>query len=616
MEKGRMPGFDDADWVGARIYPVGNCKLVSQYNEPIRIMHDLVPIAITEPAPGTYVFDMGQNMVGWCRLKATGPRGTVVTLRHAEALQDDGNIYTENLRNAMQTDTFILSGEGIEVLEPHFTYHGFRYVEVTGLPNKPLLEDLTGRVFYSSAPATGAFECSDSMLNKLMENIVWTQRGNMHSTPTDCPQRDERLGWMGDAQLFSQTACYNMQMARFFTKWAADIRDAQTDEGVFSVFSPNPYKHLNQGLGAPGWSDAGVIIPWRVYLNYGDKELLHEHYQAAAAWVDYVWKHNQDLIWRHQRGSDFGDWLNADTLDLADWPDSGGQVPNEVYATCFFAHSADLVARMAAIVGDEVGAKRYSQLFNDVKAAFCREFVSADGRITGDTQAGYALALHFDLLPQDLRDTALKYLLEGIERYNGHPSTGIQATNRMMLELVRGGRADVAYDLLTKRTVPSWFYMIECGATTIWERWDGYVKGRGFQTPRMNSFNHYAFGAIGEWIFRNIAGINLDVDEPAFKHIIIKPVIGGGITYAKGKYDSMYGEIQSSWSKSEHEFRLEIAIPGNTTATVYLPFGDPNLVTESGARLENSEQIELLQVDGEQMVLRVGAGRYSFVVTQ
>ncbi|NLE99699.1 MAG: family 78 glycoside hydrolase catalytic domain [Anaerolineales bacterium] len=611
-----MPGFDDSAWSTAKVFQAPDIELVSQYNEPIRVMLELKPIAMTEPAPGVFVFDMGQNMVGWCRLEVQGPRGACVTLRHAELLQDDGQIYTENLRQAAQRDDYILSGDGTEVLEPHFTYHGFRYVEVTGLPKPPALDDLTGRVFYSSSPAASTFECSEPMLEKLVQNTVWTQRGNMHSTPTDCPQRNERLGWMGDAQLFSQAACFNMDMARFFTKWAVDIRDAQSDEGAFSDVSPNPFLRYNTLLGAPAWADAGVIIPWRVYLNYADKEILKAQYVAAKAWVDYVHRHNDDLIWRNQRGNDYGDWLNADTMILENWPKSGGQVPKEVFATAFFAHSTDIVSKMAAILGDQEGAEQYGGLFQRIKIAFNEQFVNADdGTIYGDTQAGYALALHFDLLPPQLRGRAVEHIIRGIERYGGHLSTGIHSANRMMLELVNMGRADIAYQLLMLRTVPSWGYMIDQGATTIWERWDGYVAGRGVQNAGMNSYNHYAIGAVVEWLYRYVIGINPDINEPGYKHILIRPTLGGGLTHAKGTYESIHGPIATSWSLSEGQFELEVSIPGNTTATVYLPTRAPSTVLESGNALEKAEGVEVQCSAPGCLVLKIGAGQYRFTMS-
>jgi alpha-L-rhamnosidase len=317
------PGFDDSSWKPVRVFAPTDARLVAQPNEPVRIVMELKPIRVTEPRAGVYVFDMGQNMVGWCRLKVRGSAGTTVTLRHAEVLNADGTIYTENLRSAAQTDRYTLRGDSVELLEPHFTYHGFRYVEATGLTEPPMLDSLVGCVFHSSAPLAGEFECSSPMLNRLMQNIVWTQWANLQSIPTDCPQRDERLGWMGDILAFAQTACFNMDMAAFFSKWMRDVRDAQADDGRFPDFAPHPYDPSQRCSGAPAWGDAGVSVPWCVYRNYGDKRMLEEHFDAARHWVDYVHARNPDLLWRNARGNDYGDWLNADTLRLEGWPRTG-----------------------------------------------------------------------------------------------------------------------------------------------------------------------------------------------------------------------------------------------------------------------------------------------------
>lgn len=572
-----LPDFRDDFWKPVETLPFGSEQLVAQPNEPIRITQELHPIAITEPQPGTYVFDMGQNLVGWCRLRIDANAGRTIQLRHAEVLNPDGTIYTKNLRdnNAKdpvdyQKDIYICRG-GRETFEPHFTYHGFRYVEVTGLPRMPSLQDLTGCVIHSDAPAAGTFACSDSRLNRLMSNILWTQRGNLHSTPTDCPQRDERLGWMGDAQLFSQAACFNLNMAAFFTKWCRDIRDAQAPDGRFSDFSPNPVQSTGQFLGAPAWADAGVIVPWRIYENYDDLRILERHFDAARKWVDYVHSQSEDFIWMKSRGNDYGDWLNADTLIQENWPKKGGDTPREIIATAFFAHSTELLSKMAKVLGKSEEEAAYSALTRQIKESFVRLFVQPDGRIESDTQAIYALALHFDLLPENLREPALQHMLAGIQQYNGHLSTGIQATNRLMLELVRYDKTDEAYRLLNLRTIPSWGYPIDQGATTIWERWDGFVEGRGFQNPGMNSFNHYALGAVGEWMYRNILGIQPDPECPGFRHFTLHPRPGGGLTWAMGSLETLYGTIRVSWKIKGNCFYLEACVPPNTTATLHIP---------------------------------------------
>ncbi len=617
------PGFDDGAWKPVAAKEGVSANLVAQPNEPIRIVKELKPIALTEPTPGVYVFDLGQNMVGWCRFRLEAPAGTVVTLRHGEVLAPDGNIYTDNLRvpkddkpgGAKQIDTYICRGDGEEVFEPYFTYHGFRYVEVKGLPRKPSLDSLTGCVFHSDAPVIGSFECSSPMLNKLMQNIFWTQRGNLHSTPTDCPQRDERMGWMGDAQIFSQTMCFNMNMARFFAKWAQDIRDAQADDGRYPDFAPHPFDPNARFSGAPAWADAGTIVPWRVYVNYGDARILEQHFESAKRWVEYVRTQSPEGVWTGNRGNNYTDWLNGDTLNLEGWPHSGGGIPSEILATAFYAHSTDLVFRMAAVLGRTADAKRYASLFDAIKAAFNREFVKPEGRIQGDAQSAYALALHFNLLPKDRRELAVKHLLERIEERNGHLSTGIQSTNRLMLELARAGHSDVAYHLLNQRTPPSWGYMVDHGATTIWERWDGYIEGRGYQNPGMNSFNHYAFGAVGEWIYRNIVGINPNEKNPGYKRFTVRPRLGGGLTWAKGKYESVHGTIASDWKIEGERFSLDVTVPVNTTATIYVPARDKSAVTESGKAAEKAEGITFLRMEEGAAVYKVGSGNYRFAAS-
>ena len=627
------PGFDDtarppATWQPAAEAQGVTVRLVAQPNEPIRVIEERRPAALTEPSPGVFVFDLGQNIVGWCRLATRGPAGTRLTLRHAEVLGPDGNIYTANLRGAAQLDEFILRGDGDETFEPRFTYHGFRYVEVKGLAAKPALEALTGRVVHSSAPPAGVFECSDPVLTRLMENIAWTQRGNMHSTPTDCPQRDERLGWMGDAQVYSQTACFQRDMAAFFTKWLRDVRDDQAADGRFPDFAPHPYDSNARFSAAPAWADAGVIVPWRVYVNYGDRRILEESFDAARRWVEYVRSQSPDLIWTKGRGNDYNDWLNGNTLVLEGWPKTGAEVPKEVFATAFFAHSTEILSRMARVLGRTEDAANYGALAARIKEAFRRAFVKEDGTILGDTQAGYALALHFDLLPEglpgglrdglrdDLRGAAAKRMVDGIAAYKGHASTGIQSTIRMLLELTRSGYDDVAYRLVMSRTIPSWLYMVEHGGTTVWERWDGWVEGRGFQDPGMNSFNHYAFGSVGEWIWRAVIGLSPDEDRPGYEHFTVRPRPGGGLTWARGRHDSIRGRIDIQWKIDGSSFVLELTVPANTAAAVHVPATIKASIVEGGGPAEKAHGVKLLRREEREAVFEVGSGKYEFVVKE
>jgi len=625
------PGYQELDWTGVRSVPeLSEIRRVSQSNEAIQVVQQIEPKSVTEVKPGTYVFDLGQNMAGWCRLRVSGAAGQIVNLRHAEVLNPDGSIYTDNLRvgvyngspgphhgiygwmlGARQTDTFILSGRGEETFEPRFTYHGFRYVEVTGLREKPGLDSLTGFAVSSAVPQCGIFQSSSAFLNKLMASIVWTHRSNLHSVPTDCPQRDERLGWLGDAQVFAHASCFNANMVRFYTKWLQDIRDAQWDNGRFPDFAPNPLGQ-KRPIGAPGWADAGILIPWCVYEHYGDRQVLADQYQSAKRHVESVLQYNPDLIWRNQVGNNYGDHLNVDTTTVQDWPEGGARTPGDVFATIYFAHSVRLLSRMAKVTGHLAEAGRYAQLADQIQTAFQREFVAPDGRIKGDTQTAYALALHFGLVPASLRKAALHHLVEKLAAYGWRLSTGIHGTNRLMLELVQGGHADIAYRLLDNRSIPSWGYMIEHGATTIWERWDSITDELGFQDRKMNSFNHYALGAIGEWLYRVVGGLNPDPEQPGFRNTIVRPIPGGGLTWAKVAYTSIRGRIATAWCLRNGAFELELTVPPNTTATVYVPARDRASVTEQGRPLEEAIGVRYLRTEEGAVVVAVQSGTYRF----
>jgi alpha-L-rhamnosidase len=607
-----LPGFQAAAWRPVRTVEFDRQAVLSaQKNEPIRVVKELKPVAMTEPRPGQYVFDLGQNMVGWCRLKVRGPAGTKLTLRHGEMLNDDGTLYTANLRGAAQVNEYTLAGRGEEVFEPHFTYHGFRYVELTGLPTRPAADAILGRVFCSSSPEAGRLECSSAMLNRLMQNIAWTEQANLMSAPTDCPQRTEREGWMGDIQAFSQTAIFNRDMAAFFTKWIQDIRDSQADDGRYPDIAPHVTDPNAMFSGVPAWGDAGTIVPWRMYQNYADVRLLAEHFDSACRWIEFIRQKNPNLLWQNSRGNDYGDWLNGDTLVLKDYPHGQNEVPKEILATAFFAHSTQLVAKMAKVLGRPDAAK-YAKLHQEIRAAFNRAYVAPDGKIKGDTQAGYALALAFDLLDEPMRPRAVEHLLAAIARYKGHLSTGIQSTHHAMLELSRNGQHDEACRLLCLESVPSWGYMVRQGATTIWERWDGYVRGRGFQDPGMNSFNHWAFGAVGQWVWQDLAGIQPDDESPGYKHFTIRPRPGAGVTWLGSRYDSIRGPIESRWKLEGDRFALDATVPANTTATIYVPAGSADAVTEGGVPMARARGVKLLRVQDGAAVLEVESGRYAF----
>jgi alpha-L-rhamnosidase len=567
------PGFDDSKWITPEVYPNEQTELCAQMNEPITVIDEVKAIAFHKIGENKYIFDLGQNMVGWCKLSLPYNPNKTLTFRYGEVLNDDKTLYTDNLRNARQTDIYHPDGEKKINYEPRFTYHGFRFVEVEGLTQVPQLSNILGKMVASSSPTTGTLVTSNKDVNKLWENIRWTQWGNMMSVPTDCPQRDEREGWMGDAQVFSQTAIYNLDMAGFYTKWVRDIRDDQLPDGRFPEISPNDGKCL--GLyNSPGWGDAGVIIPWRIYQNYNDKDILLKQYDAMKRFIDFIHRRNPNFLWLESQGHLFGDWLNGNTIVADGYPKTGGRVPDNVLATIYFAYSTSILAKSAKLLDKESDYQYYSLLAEKIRKAFVEKYVSSDGKIEGNTQAGYAMALEWDLLPEALRAKAAAQMVEAIKAYDYRISTGIQSTHRLMNQLSEYGYSDIAYRLLTTRRFPSWFYSIDQGATTIWERWDGYVAGRGFQDAGMNSFNHVALGAVGEWMYRNILGIQLDESQPGYRHFYIKPVPGDELKWVKGSYHAITGNIAVSWTDNNHIFTLNVTVPVNTEATIVMPFGD------------------------------------------
>jgi alpha-L-rhamnosidase len=565
------PGFDDSQWSAPVVYPGETANLCAQLNEPIAVISEHKAISVHKVGENKYIFDLGQNIVGWCRLSLPYNPGQALTFRYGEVLNDDKTLYTENLRGATQTDVYHPGNEKRIDYEPRFTYHGFRFVEVDGLTQAPQSGNIRGKMIASSSPKTGTFVTSDKDVNKLWENIRWTQWGNMISVPTDCPQRDEREGWTGDAQVFSQTAIYNLGMAGFYTKWMRDIRDDQLPDGRLPDISPNDGEWA-AFYNAPGWADAGVIIPWRMYQNYNDTDLLAEQYGTMKRFIDFIHRRNPDLLWRFSRGHMYGDWLNGNTIVSDDYPNRGGQVPNDVYSTIYFAYSTGILAKTAKLLGKESDYAYYNALAGKIKQAFAAAYISPDGKIEGDTQAGYAMALEWEMIPEALRTKAAAHMVEAIKAYDYRISTGIHSTIRLMKQLSDYGYTDIAYRLLTSRRFPSWLYSIDQGATTIWERWDGYVAGRGFQDAGMNSFNHVAIGAVGEWMYSHILGIRPDENRPGYRHFTVKPLPGGGLEWAKGSYHAITGAIEVSWTDRNRTFTLDVTIPANTEATIVMPF--------------------------------------------
>jgi len=607
------PGYDDARWLPVEPFADPGIALTAMRGPTVKRIQELQPIAepreIKQRPMSKWIFDLGQNMVGRVRLKISGPTGTTITLRHAEVLNPDGTLYTTNLRRARQTDHYTLKG-GEEIFEPRFTFHGFRYVELSGYPATPTRETITGIVLHSDTPPTGSFTCSDPLINQLQHNIQWGQRGNFVDVPTDCPQRDERLGWTGDAQVFTRTAAFNMDVAGFFTKWTRDLKDAQSPEGTYPMVVPNPGFAGKDG--GPAWADAGIICPWMLYQCYGDTRLLEECYASMQRYVSFLAETCRDGLRNlpeYEGFHGFGDWLALDgSVGLE------GATPKDLIGTAFFANSARLLGRIASVLGKQEDAERHEALFQDARRAFQARFVTPGGLIAGGTQTAYVLALHFDLLPEHARVTALDALVCDIERRGMHLSTGFVGTPYINWVLSENGRPDIAYALLKQTTWPSWLYSVTQGATTIWERWDGWTHDKGFQDPGMNSFNHYAYGAIGAWLYAVVGGIDLDPERPGYKHIIMCPRPGGDLTCATAELRSIYGPIRSAWTLDAERgiFDWRITVPANTSATVYVPAAASAAVREGGVPADESPGVSLLRREADAAVYEVAAREYHF----
>jgi alpha-L-rhamnosidase len=627
-----LPGWAAADgqdvapadgWQPVRIWEHTKETVTAQVGPVMRRQEELRPVQILRSPKGETIFDFGQNMVGWVRLRVQGDAGTTVTLRHAEVLDQEGNLYTDNLRSAKQLVRYTLRGDGQpEVYEPRFTFQGFQYVAVDGFPGTPDLDSLTGIVIHSEMPSIGDFACSNPMINQLQHNIVWGQKGNFVDVPTDCPQRDERLGWTGDAQVFIGTACFNRDVGGFFTRWLQDLAREQDPDGSVTFVVPDAIGQVQRGpfsfftgRGSSAWGDAATICPWALYLAYGDTGVLAAQYASMVGWVEYMRaRSDDDLIWR--TGFHFGDWLDyRGTFDLSPEPVTN----KDLIATAFFAYSADLLAQAAAVLGKTDDATQYAALSQQVKTAFAEEFVTAGGRVGPNTQTAYVLALHFDLLPEELRPLAANRLATLVRDNHYRLTTGFVGTPYLCHVLSRFGYIDVAYELLNQEAYPSWLYPVKKGATTIWERWDGIKPDGSFQTDTMNSFNHYAYGAIGEWLYRTVAGLNPDPTAPGYKHMIVAPQPGGGLDHARATLETPYGHAAIEWTLTDADFRVRVTVPANARATVYLPAPDLAAVSVDGDAVDGDAvdggTVNACAMNAGVAAIEVGAGEYAFVTT-
>jgi alpha-L-rhamnosidase len=592
------PGYDSSSWRPVSCRQTGDDTLVADPGPPVRMTEELSAKSVVRAPGGELIVDFGQNIAGWARLQVDGAAGAVIRVRHGEVLAADGSLYVDNLRTARQTDVFVMAG-GSEVLEPRFTFHGFRYAEISGLVGELRPGDATACVVHSDTPRTGDFESSSTDVNQLYANIDWGQRGNFLSIPTDCPQRDERLGWLGDAQIFARTAAYNRDVASFFSKWLDDISDAQLPSGAFTDFAPSLGYDWD---GAPAWADAGVIVPWTIYKMYGDKEVLERNFEAMETWMGFLAKSNPGRLRAHNLGHNYGDWLAP----------KGDFTPRELLATAYWAYDATLMADVARAIGRPGEAAKYETLASEVREAFIEAYVSPGGRLVPETQTAYVLALHMGLVPDELRTQAAAHLVDAIAREDWHVATGFVGVGYLMPVLSSNGYSDVAYRVLEQRSFPSWLYTIDRGATTIWERWDGWTEENGFQTPRMNSFNHYSLGSVGEWLYRFVLGIDLAPGAAGFGQVVIRPHPGGSLTSARGAFRSVRGEISTSWARDGSRFTVKVEIPPNVSGSVHVASARPLEVVDGNGVGPVAVADYPGAVGQKEAVFEVGSGSYSF----
>ncbi len=573
----------------------------------VRVTEQIAAKTVTPGEAGTFVFDLGQNFAGTIRLKVKGSAGQRIQIRYGEMLYPDGRLMTENLRKARATDFYTCKGDPAgEVFEPRFTFHGFQYVELSNCPGQPSTGAVTGLVMHSDTPLASTFECSDPMVNQLFKNVVWTQRANFLDLPTDCPQRDERMGWTGDAQAYVATAAYNADIGAFYTKWLRELMESQRPSGAFPGYAPFPFQH-GMDFGT-AWADAGVICPWTIWQFYGDTQVIEDCWEPMARFIEWRQKTSVgDLGITH--GNGWGDWLAQ-----------GAETPLDYVDTVYFAISTKMMAEMAEASGRAEAANKYRAQFARTKAAFQKKYLNGDGSVNIDTQTAQALALFADLIPAEKREATGRHLATMLEQNGNHMATGFLGTRPLLPVLSSAGQHDLAVFLLQSREFPSWGYEISNGATTIWERWDSYTKEDAFgrHNAAMNSFSHYAFGAVCEWMFATLAGIQSN--GPGFKQIIIRPnppapgsnAMHQPIDWVRASYDSIRGPIRSDWSIKDGQFKLNVTIPANTTATVYLPTHDAQSITEGGKPLTDHPHVKFLHSEADAVVLAVRSGTYEF----
>lgn len=608
----QLADYDASTWLSVDQLDAPPAELVPQVNEAVTKHEHIVPIDSFTTPKGEQVIDFGQNLVGFITIRLNGKHGQQVIIDHAEVLDSDGNFYTENLRSAKQQLIYTCSGKGNETYEPKFTFQGFRYIRVQGLEAPLQLEDFSAYALHSEMEEKGHFACSDPLINQLQQNIRWGLKGNFLDVPTDCPQRDERLGWTGDAQMFIRTATFLYEVGPFFEKWLGDLQLEQRSDGAVPFVIPHVLSEDQYASAA--WGDAAVICPWTIYITSGDARILSRQYESMRGWIDYITQQGDDpYLWN--TGFHFGDWLGLD----AKYGDYVGATEKDLIASAYYVYSLRLFVKTTAILGKDEDNKRYSDLLERVLQAFQAEFISPSGRLGAETQTAHVLALYFDLVEGESRERSAAKLNQLVEQNDYHLTTGFVGTPYLNFALSQNGYLDTAYLLLFQREFPSWLYPVTQGATTMWEHWDGIKPDGSLWSSNMNSFNHYAYGAIGDWLYQEVAGVQIVEEQPGYKHFRIAPQLTEQLSWAEAKLTTLYGLIRSYWQQEEQQFiTIEVTVPVNTTAQLVIPANRIELSRFSqlasaaaGLKAVDSGILDYEEKDKQHM-WTLGSGQYRF----
>lgn len=602
------PGFHDETWQKADVLSAPQGAVFrAQVDPPVRITQEIKPRSMSEPLPGTFIYDLGQNITGVAQVRVRGLAGTRFRIRQAEVLNQDGTLNIITLHSpgidaqAAATDYYTFKANGNAVFQPQFTWHGFRYVELTGLAKRPSLNAVTGLVMGTDVPHIGQLNTSNDMLNRLQSSLQWSGRDAFMSIPMDCPQRSERLGWTGDANFYVTTAAFNFDMARFYRKWERDLATDQGLKGLFPNVAPI-WGPLGDGGYGGGWGDAGVCVPYVMWQTYGDTGIIQEHYTAMCRFVQRLKEESTGSI------------APASVAPAGDWQNQNDDTPQDLVATAYFAYDTMLLSQMADAIGERADASRFRTLFEDIKKAFMARWVGPDGAVGSGSQTSYVLALHIGLLPPNLIHTVGARLIDNLAKHHNHLTTGFVGTQWLLPVLTQIGRSDLAYIVLEQTDKPGWGYMVNSGSTTIWENW-GVMNSDGTVNGGANSLNHCALGSCGDWMYQNIGGITPDPLKPGYQHFLVHPLPGGGLTHASATYHSVHGLIKTDWRTGEKQFFLNIEVPVNTTASVYVPVAQGQFVTEDDQPIGKALGVRFERTEEGCAVFTVGSGQYRFRTT-